>query len=352
VPPSPFPATPPPLPEVTNDFARAMASSDPAERRRAEEEANGSPAFQAELQRLSELLPRAEPDNFVAVRIVRDPGVAGEVWFKRDAAATLERYSSDPLFRPRQGGSTPAEQERLRALWTERIQDSNLISTLSVDPFTGTVELGVAVEEAEFRRIAAQRGWDLGAPLVLTFPPPRPEAFAVTSLAPLVRVFAREDKHSGIRLLALSTGRIVLEDGCFRLAREHGRDERALVMFARDSQLGRDAQGYLAITQSGANLYRIGEMGAWGGPNGVDEKEPDVRRLRQRCGDGPIVNVANPQSERLFGLPDARWVADYARANSLTYEAAWQRVIGCMERQEAAGNRGLGARDRCIRQFN
>ena len=41
-----------------------------------------------------------------------------------------------------------------------------------------TVEIGVAVEEAEFRRIAAQRGWALGPELTLNFPPPRPPAFA------------------------------------------------------------------------------------------------------------------------------------------------------------------------------
>ena len=35
-------------------------------------------------------------------------------------------------------------------------------------------------------------------------------------------------------------------------------------------------------------------------PNAVDETDPQVEALRRHCGGGPIVNVAEPQSERLF----------------------------------------------------
>lgn len=218
VPASPFPATPPPEPRVVDDFARRTSSPDPAIRAKAWEEANGTPAFQAELQRLRQVLSREQSDNFVEVRLVRDPAVAAEFWFKCDVAGTLARYTSDPLFRPRHGGLNLAEQERLSSLWAERAGRGDLINLVGVNPVSGVVELGIAVEEAEFRRVAAERGWELGRGLNLIFPKPRPPALANPSLEKYVRLFARENKAKGIQLTAGSDGRIVLEDGCFRLA--------------------------------------------------------------------------------------------------------------------------------------
>jgi hypothetical protein len=353
VPPSPYPDEPPPEPPNIDDFARRVGSRDPAVRAKAWEDANGSAAFQAELQRLREVLAREQPGNFVDVRLVRDPAVAAEIWFKRDAARTLARYTSNPQFRARQGGLNRDELQALQNLWVQRSEGGSLINTVGVDPFTGTVELGIAVEEDIFRREAARRGWALGPNLTLQFPRPRPPAFAEPGLERWVRIFARESNAKGIQLLAGNTGRIVLEDGCFRLARRTAAEPAPLVMFGRETQLGRDAQGYLVVrSEEGRQQYRIGEIGSWGGPNGVDEADPQVQALRARCGAGPIVNVAEPESERLFGLPDPRWVADYARSKSIGYREAWDEVIGCMKRLDRQGRRGLEGRDRCIRQFN
>lgn len=353
VPPSPYPNDPPPEPQVVDEFAKRTSSPDPAVRAKAWEEANGSPAFQLELQRLGQTLRRQEPDNFVQMRIVRDPTVAAEVWFKRDAARTLARYTSNPLFRPRQGGHNLAEQERLRSLWAERARSGDVINLVGVDPITGAVELGIAVEEAEFGRIAAARGWALGPEVKLMFPPPRQPAFAAPSLAKYVRAFARETKAKGIQLTGGYGGRIVLDDGCFRLETREGGARGPLVMFGRQTQLALDEQGYLIVLSNRERRrYRVGETGSWPGPNTVDENDVDVRELRRQCGSGPITNVAEPQSTRLFSLPYPEWVADYARAKSLSYRDAWEEVIACMKREEGRGRRGLEARERCIRQFN
>ena len=352
VPPSPFPDEPPPEPRMVDDLARRTSSPDPAVRARAWEEANGSAAFQQELQRLGEILRREEADNFVQMRLVRDPGVAAEVWFKRDAARTLARYTSDPLFRPRQGGASLEEQEQLRLAWTERMEGETVINMVGIDPLGG-VDVGVAVEEAEFRRIAAARGWRFGPEVRLTFPPPRPPAFADPALARHVRAFARETRAKGIQLTGGYSGRIILDDGCFRLAGGTAGERGPLVIFGRDVQLAPDRENYLVVLgEAGARRYRIGELGSWPGPNMVDENDPEVRELRRQCGDGPLTNVAEAQSERLFSLPYPHWVADYARARSLPYPQAWRQVISCMKREEQGGRRGLEARDRCIRQFN
>jgi hypothetical protein len=243
VPPSPFPQDAPPEPGAVDDLALDTSPADPEVRARAWERANGSPAFQQELQRLMQVLGRQEPENFVEMRIVRDPEVAAEVWFKHDAASTLARYTSNPSFRPRQRGLSRAEQEHLRSLWAGRIEGAPVINMLSVDPITGTVEIGSAVEEAEFRRIAAERGWELGPNLRLMFPQPRPAAFVEPSLAQYIRVFPRESKAKGIQLTGGYSGRIVLEDGCFRLQSRQAGEVGPLVLFGRQTQLGLDDQG-------------------------------------------------------------------------------------------------------------
>lgn len=80
-----------------------------------------------------------------------------------------------------------------------------------------------------------------------------------------------------------------------------------------------DQQGYLVVlSEGGRRRYRIGELGSWPGPNTVDETDPDVRELRRQCGSGPVTNVAEPESERLSGVPYATWITDYARTQSLS----------------------------------
>jgi hypothetical protein len=84
----------------------------------------------------------------------------------------------------------------------------------------------------------------------------------------------------------------------------------------------------------------------------VDETDPEVRNLRRQCGEGPLTNVAEPESERLFALPYPHWVADYARAKKVSYRSAWTQLIACYEREERRGRSGLAVRERCIKQFN
>jgi hypothetical protein len=208
------------------------------------------------------------------------------------------------------------------------------------------------VEEPEFRALAAQRGWELSPAVNFSFASPRPPAFTDPSLARFVRVFARDAHAKGIQLTGGSMGRIVLEDGCFRLAGGQGGAPGPLVMFDRNTRLGLDAQNYLVVLggPDRDSRYRIGETGSWPGPNNVNEDEPEVRELRRQCGGGPLVNVAEPQSQRLFALPYPDWIAEYARARKIPYRGAWRRVIACLKREEAR-RLSIAARERCIRPF-
>ena len=347
VPASPFPESPPPEPTVIDEFARATSDPDPAVRARAWEEANGSEAFQAELQRLLQVLPQRETGNYVSARIVRDPGVAAEIWFKRDAAATLAQYTSDPLFRPREGGRTVAELQAIANPWFDRLQKAGASFTGSLNPFEGRVEISMGMTEAEFAALAGRGGWpEAPAEVTFTFVPPQQAPLLEASLQKLVRVFPRSAQADGIVLTSLTTGRIELVDGCFRLA---GTDK--LVSFARDVQLDLDSEGYVVV-RSGDSVARIGEMAAWGGYSAPAEDEPGIRELRRQCGRGEIAPVGEPESYRLFSLPYPLWVKDYADTRGIGYQAAWDEVIACMKRQERAGRTGLAMRDRCIRQYN
>ena len=355
VPPTDIPARAPPRPETLDSFARKTSLGTPEEQARAWEEANGGAAFQQEMQRIRALLEREEAANFITVRLVREPQVMGEFAFYRDGPATLAKYTSDPAFRAVTVDTDPASFAKLKALWDERMMDRDAaIGLMGADEAGGMIEISTGLTEPDFRVIARDKDWDLSDPrLDITFAQPRGPALADPALASLVRFFARENEAASIRLLALGMGTVVLQDGCFRMADAQGRPSDKLVLFGRESQLGIDGEGYLAVTSEGGERhYRIGEPGAWGGPNGVNEDSADVRRLREVCGTDPVVNIADPQSQRLFAAPDPQWVLDYAYSKDITYEKAWERVRRCISAQLDRGRAALDARDRCIDQYN
>ncbi len=317
-------------------------------REQAMNQINGPARLHEIMQRISEKVQREEAGNFVQFVMVRDPSVRMEVWFKRDAAATLAKYTKDPLFVPREGGLSQEERDRIQSEWNRRLSDAGLSFSSYGMERERVVKFDLGVTEAHFRKIAQEKGWNLDAPVRFDFARPQPPAFADEALASGVRIFAREHMEPGARHMALYHDTIVLKDGCFKT-----KGSGDLVMFAYDAQLSKDDEGYLTVlSPHGREPYRIGEPGNWGGPNGVDEKNPDVIALRKACGDGGIMNVANPSSARLFALPAPQWVTNYADAKGLTRQKAWDDVTDCMKAEEAEGRTGLDARDVCIRQFN
>ena len=363
VPALPYPDSPPPEPGGIESFSTRLSKASPAEQEQLWEEANGTAAFQAEVQRLQHVLRAEEPDNFVQLNLLRDETamvdpktlLGAEVWFKRDAADTLARYTTrDDIF-PRTGGLTQAEIDRLQRVWIERMQDLQWPSAIGGNPSRGVLEITPGVTRETFTAVAAERGWEWGDEVQFAFAAPAPPPFADSRVENLVRIFPRAETSPAIQLTALGMGRVTLDDGCFRFAPREGQEQGALVMFGYGTQLGLDEEGFVVVTSENqweTETYRVGEMGAWGGPNGAQEEWETVKALRARCGEGEIVNVGTPQSLRQFSLPASDWLADYAEAKRLGYEEAWDEVIACYRQQERRGRSGLELRDRCIRQFN
>ncbi|MBX7458262.1 hypothetical protein K3152_08395 [Qipengyuania sp. 1NDH17] len=363
VPALPYPESPPPEPDGIESFSTRLSKATPAEQEKLWEEANGTAAFQAEVQRLQQVLRVEEPDNFVQVKLLRDETamvdpktlLGAEVWFKRDAAETLARYTSrDDIF-PRTGGLTQVELDRLQQVWIERFEGLKWSSAIGGNASRGVLEITPGVTRETFMAAAEERGWKWGDEVQFTFAPPAPPPFADSRVEDLIRIFPRAETAPAIQLLALGMGRVILDDGCFRFERDDDGDKGPLVMFGYQTQLGLDEEGFLIVTSTNqweTETYRIGEVGAWGGPNSAQEEWETVKTLRARCGEGQIVNIGTPQSLREFSLPASDWLADYAEAEGLGYQEAWDEVIACYRRQERLGRSGLEVRDRCIRQFN
>jgi hypothetical protein len=211
---------------------------------------NPDEAAREAAQALNRRISLAERGNHVGMRIVRDPTARFAFQFKRNAAATLARYTRDPRFTSREGGLTRAELQPIFDQWMKRFEPYRLVGGGSVYEFDGVVRLDMNIDEAGFGEIAARERWVLPDRLELRFAPPRNPRSIDPALARYVRVFARQDRLPAMFLMALLSGRVILRDGCFRLA-GNGEAGEPLVIFPRDAELGLDPQGYMILGSTG-----------------------------------------------------------------------------------------------------
>lgn len=259
---------------------------------------NPDEAAMRDAQALDLRLKAAEAGNYIGYRVVRDPAPRFAFQFRRDAAAALARHSRDTRFTSREGGAPTAELQPIFDEWFPRFSALRLVGGGSVQAFDGVVAFDMTIDEPNFHKIAADEDWTLPARLELNFsPPPNPRSLD-PALAPLVRIFPRSDRLPGAVPQAALSGRIILRDGCFRLA-EHGEgSEEPLVLFDRDAELGIDAENHLVIKDG--TTTRIGERVVWAGPRGASEEDAGVKALRAQCGSGGIVPVGAPSSAAHF----------------------------------------------------
>lgn len=294
--------------------------------------------MRAAIQLLARLRTEAR-GNYVDAMVIRDPKPRYVFYFRRNAAATLARFTSDPRFEAREGGVPAEELEPLFQEWHRRFAKRRLSSTGSLRTFEGDVQINLGVSQAEYEKIAAEEGWPKPPPNVrLTFVQPVDNASAVSpDAAPFVRVFARQDRNPGVVLTVAISGRIILRDGCLRVDR--GEAGQPLALFGREAKLGRDAEGYLVVRSPDApgdleKSARVGEIMTWGGYPAPVENEPGVKALRAQCGGGPIVSVGLPESSHKFRVRP--WaITAYAVNKGLTRQAAWDEIRRCWAEEDA-----------------
>ena len=297
------PAKPEPQLTEAGWYARDLGISEAEAAKRQREQQAIRPEFERLLKRLSV----SEAGNFTAPRMIHKPDWAFEVYFKRDPAANLAKYTSNPRFKPALARYSREELEALLKPWTERFEAHRLTGGWGTDDTHGTAEMMMIVTEEEYREIAAREGWEpLPDAIELQFAKPLSSPSMDSRLRGLVRHFAQSDRSTGVQLLAAGSGRIFLRDGCIFVA--VGTQPAKLAYFHRETGVGIDHQGYLALINraTGKPSGRLGEDFTWAGPNAVEEHWPAVRELRARCGAGELLNVGNPESSAGFKAMWAR----------------------------------------------
>jgi hypothetical protein len=327
-PPVPYADAPPPSDREWMDPSTAM-----------QREASANPPEDARraAMALARILEAAEGRNFVGIRVVRDPAPRFAFQFEADANATLARYTDDPRFVAMEGGRHATALRPLADAWNARFAPHRLGGG-NVYEFDGVVRFDMQVDEATFRSIADAEGWRTPAEVELVFPRPLETHVLDPALVPLVRVVPRHDRLPGPIPQALHSGRVILRDGCFRLAAQEDGGEEPLVIFDRDVALVRDDAGYLALQASGTARppARIGERMTWAGPRGVDARDVGVHALRAACGEGPVVSVGTPSSAHHSRV--RAWVIDeLAHRNGMTRQQAWDALKRCWAIADDAG---------------
>ena len=276
------------------------------ERNISEEEARQRIAEQQALllvfERLQARLRTKEPGNYTDVRMVHDPDWAYVLYFKRVPAETLAQYTVNPRFKAALARYSTAELQAMMNPWINRFTAAGILRGVGTDATYGTAEMMLAVSRSEYDELAKRNGWNaVPKPIKLGFSRELAAPALDARVERYFRAFANEPYATVMQLEALGTGRIFMKDGCLFVAGFKPKD-RALAYFHRETGVGLDPSGYLALIdrRTGQATGRIGERFAWGAPNAIPKDDPGVARLKARCGDLPIENVGNPESEAVF----------------------------------------------------
>lgn len=330
-PPVPYADEPPPPEHQPQGpaawYARDLGISyEEAQRRQREQQ-----ALRPEFERLIALLQVREAGNFTGPRIVHQPDWAYVLYFKRDPERTLAKYTAHPRIRAAQARYTREELAALVKPWVDRFTARNLAGGWDMDATFGAAEIMMNVTEEEYREIAQREGWGPVPQVVrLAFSAPLAHVSVEERAKPFARIFAQNNRSTTLQLEAGFLGRITMRDGCLYSG-------KALAYFHRESGIGIDEQGYLAIKdrRSGKSKGRIGEWFSWAGPNSISEDMPMVRELRQRCGNAPIQNVGNPESAAQFRVQVHR-IDALAERRRISRKRAWELLKQCWRKSDAA----------------
>lgn len=177
---------------------------------------------------LQQRLRAGEASTFAGLWVEHQPEYRVKVAFTRDAAATLARYTRDPLFVPVERSGT-SETELLAE--TRRVVDDLVgagigFTSASPDIMTGRGEVNLAVERDE--ALAAARSAHIRIPDYIDLVAPPPLKVAVPAPFPggaaRLAAFPRAKfRRSGISLL-MGSGRVqpYVRNGCLVLDTEDG----------------------------------------------------------------------------------------------------------------------------------
>jgi len=252
-----------------------------------------------EVQALADQLRTAEKGNFVDLYFDNEGDPRVVFRFLRDPQATLARYTRHPRFFGEQARFSEEELRAAMDFMLETFREDRVILGGGTGNRRNRAVVEIAVTEPEFRALVARKGVTIPEAVELEFPVSQPASAVNLPLAPriarLVRVFPRDDRPAGPLHSINSYARVVLSDGCFRIA--GGTRDGALVVFPLGAQLFIDGEGYLAFGDQEAPGYaRVGEELVTPGSIGEVTALSIVAPIHAACGGGKVVKINGMRS--------------------------------------------------------
>jgi hypothetical protein len=293
----------------------------------------------AEVQALADRLRRAEKGNFVDLYFENEGEPHVVFRFLRNPEATLARYAKKPYFRAARARFSRAELQAAADFMLKTFRDDRVVQSVGIGNKAGMAEVEIAVTEAEFLALVAKRGVKIPEAVKLSYRATQPPSLLNRPLppdiAPLVRIFPRNDRPFGILHSIDSHAKVVLDSGCFRIS--GGERDGALVLFPLGAQLFVDREDYLAYgTGETPGYARVGEELVFPGSIAEETAPELVRPIHAACGPGKVVAIT---AMRSAAAERAQWaVAQNAQAlrdfrgNYGLSEAVARRALQrCME---------------------
>lgn len=286
-----------------------------------------------EVHALANHLRLVEKGNFVDFHFDNEGEPSAVFQFLRDGRATLRKYTSNPGI---VAETVRFSKERLMAamdFMLETFREDRVIESGGIGA-ANAVAIRINIPEEHFRALVAKKGVTIPEEVRLEFPVERPASVVNAPLppdiAPLVRIFPRDDRPTGP---VPDTSRIVkveLRDGCFRLA-DHG---NALALFPLGAQLFVDDENYLAFGPEGPGYARVGEKAEFHGIP-VEVTAPElVDPIHGACGPGKVLKVNHLRSAAAARAQDrvttnARAVKEFTESYGLTEAQARKLLEQC-----------------------
>lgn len=151
-----------------------------------------------EFERLMRTLRTRERGNYTDAELVHRPDWAYRIYFKRNPAATLAKYTKNPRFEARSARYTRGELERLSKPWIDRLNAERLTTGYGMNARRGTADIDMLVSREEFEAIARRNGWGSTPDyLNLKFATAPVGAPVDPLVARGIRIFAQGDRNLG-----------------------------------------------------------------------------------------------------------------------------------------------------------
>jgi hypothetical protein len=256
----------------------------------------------AELPRLQQLFERHEKGNYANLWMEHTPTFRVVVAFKKDAEATLRRYTSNPAFVARQVRYSMEELEAARSDAEAQLSKIGAPMGMSdADEVGNEVDIVMLIEQPEVDKLLASGKLRLHPAVKVTGPKPLPYPAVSDEAARMVKIFPQRKYRTIGGTRELGYGTIVLRDGCLRFDRPG--DDDPFVLFTAEVELGVDEKGRLAFInrETGKARVLVGEPLALSGGAGGNVTDPEiVGPINAACGPGKVAYSGFFESRAAF----------------------------------------------------